>query len=158
MNTLSDQLFAKASSAAVSSLLSIATVDAFNETLEKNIYNRLYDMGMTSTQRLIASMLIKGLSNRSIAGTLCISEKTVKFHVTGIYKKFGLNGTHDRTLGFALMKIRQEEFDNLLRKTVKNNYNVLKNAVLEIIRKDNQSSDEYKICLKAWNTVCQSEP
>jgi DNA-binding NarL/FixJ family response regulator len=102
MNTLSDQLFAKASSAAVSSLLSIATVDAFNETLEKNIYNRLYDMGMTSTQRLIASMLIKGLSNRSIAGTLCISEKTVKFHVTGIYRKVRTeSGLTIDPLGFA---------------------------------------------------------
>lgn len=39
----------------------------------------------------VANYLKLGLSNKDIADKLCICEKTVKFHLTSIYKKFGVS-------------------------------------------------------------------
>ena len=45
----------------------------------------------TQTQRRIIQLVIKGRRNKEIAQELFISERTVKFHVTRIYKELGLH-------------------------------------------------------------------
>lgn len=153
MSNLTDQLYAKAASSVVSDFISDKMHDDFEEKLDKAIYQRLVSLKMTPSQRLISSMLIKGMNNRSIAGTLFIAEKSVKHHITKIYQALGLSGKHERGIGYALMKIRQEEFDRILRDTVESDYRVLKRAVLDVIQKGNISSEEYRICHKAWNEI-----
>src|SRR5262245_48321399 len=44
---------------------------------------------MTQRERQVLSLLGEGLSNRSIAERLGISEHTVKFHLAAIYGKLG---------------------------------------------------------------------
>lgn len=151
--SITDQLYAKAAASITSNFVSDKMHDDFEEKLDKAIYHRLAALRMTPQQRLISSLLIKGMNNRAVAGTLFIEEKTVKFHITKIYKALGLNGTHDRNIGYSLMKIRQEEFDRILRETVEQDFQILKEAVITIIRKGNITSDEYKICDKAWKAV-----
>jgi len=41
----------------------------------------------------VAALVVTGMSNHEIASQLKITEKTVKFHLTRIYKKTGHNTT-----------------------------------------------------------------
>lgn len=41
----------------------------------------------------IAALMAEGLSNREIAARLCVSEKTVKNHLTVAYRRAGITGS-----------------------------------------------------------------
>lgn len=56
-----------------------------------------YEVGfgkLSARERSVLELLIQGLSNRSIAESLCISVHTVKNHVTSILTKMGLGDRH----------------------------------------------------------------
>ncbi|MBC9032440.1 response regulator transcription factor [Sphingomonas sp. JC676] len=62
--------------------------------------------GLTDRQVEVLAMIVRGHSNKQIARTMRISEKTVKAHVTAIFKSFGvINRTQAaamaRSLGLA---------------------------------------------------------
>ncbi len=44
---------------------------------------------LSARERGVLRLVAAGLSNRQIAGTLSISERTVKFHVTALFNKLG---------------------------------------------------------------------
>jgi DNA-binding NarL/FixJ family response regulator len=46
---------------------------------------------LTMREREVLTLLGRGLSNRLIAGELHISEHTVKFHISSLYAKLGVN-------------------------------------------------------------------
>jgi DNA-binding NarL/FixJ family response regulator len=54
---------------------------------------------LTPRELMVLRMLAAGLSNREIAGSLAISERTVKFHVTAILNKLGAD---NRTQAVAM--------------------------------------------------------
>lgn len=43
--------------------------------------------GLTKSEVKVARLVAKGLANKLVADRLFVSEKTVKFHLTNIYKK-----------------------------------------------------------------------
>jgi DNA-binding NarL/FixJ family response regulator len=45
---------------------------------------------LTSQEQRVAELAGKGLSNRQIGAELNITEKTVKFHLTNVYRKLGV--------------------------------------------------------------------
>lgn len=45
---------------------------------------------MTEKEKEVCRLIFKGLSNKEIADVLKVTEKTVKFHVTGIFEKAGV--------------------------------------------------------------------
>lgn len=51
---------------------------------------RLAKAGLTHSESRVAELVIKGMSNADIADKLELSEKTVKFHLTKIYKDLKL--------------------------------------------------------------------
>ena len=46
--------------------------------------------GLTPAQTRVAEMVVGGMSNREIAGSLYMSERTVEAHLTRIYREFGV--------------------------------------------------------------------
>lgn len=58
------------------------------------LYKRHRPGGLTAREMDVLSCVGEGLSNQEIADKLCVSEKTVKNHLTNIFKKLGVT---DRT-------------------------------------------------------------
>ena len=51
------------------------------------LQNVLIQKGLSNREAQVADLVTRGLSNKEIANQLFIIEKTVKFHLTNIYKK-----------------------------------------------------------------------
>lgn len=47
----------------------------------------LIQKGLSNRESEVAELVTKGLSNKEVANQLFVTEKTVKFHLTNIYKK-----------------------------------------------------------------------
>src|SRR3954470_2612749 len=50
----------------------------------------LIQKGLSNREAEVAELVSKGLSNKEVANQLFVTEKTVKFHLTNIYKKMSL--------------------------------------------------------------------
>jgi DNA-binding NarL/FixJ family response regulator len=48
------------------------------------------ELGLTSRELAIVRAVAQGMSNRAIGGQLSVTEQTVKFHLTNIFRKLGL--------------------------------------------------------------------
>lgn len=62
------------------------------------------EAGLTPRELEVLALVVQGADNRSVASTLFISEKTVKNHLTSIFRKLGV---HDRTQA-ALYAVKQK--------------------------------------------------
>ncbi len=52
---------------------------------------QMYQNKLSKREAQVADKVCEGLSNRTIADQLFISERTVKFHCTNIFKKLAIN-------------------------------------------------------------------
>ncbi len=50
----------------------------------------LIQKGLSNREAEVAELVSKGLSNKEVANKLFVTEKTVKFHLTNIYKKMSV--------------------------------------------------------------------
>lgn len=50
----------------------------------------LIQRGLSNREAEVAELVTKGLSNKEVANQLFVTEKTVKFHLTNIYKKMNV--------------------------------------------------------------------
>ncbi len=50
----------------------------------------LIQRGLSNREAEVAELVTKGLSNKEVANQLFVTEKTVKFHLTNIYKKMSV--------------------------------------------------------------------
>lgn len=58
--------------------------------------------GLSTREREILTLILRGMSNLEIAGTLYITESTVKFHVGNIFKKIGCSSRLDLIADYKL--------------------------------------------------------
>lgn len=54
------------------------------------LYEELIKKGLSNRETEVVSLVVRGLSNKDVAGQLFVTEKTVKFHLTNIYKKMSV--------------------------------------------------------------------
>ncbi|UOF79035.1 response regulator containing a cheY-like receiver [Caudoviricetes sp.] len=66
------------------------TLPTGKENLDALDIAKLRRKSLSNREVEVANMVYKGMSNREIANALFITEKTVKFHVTHIFKKYKL--------------------------------------------------------------------
>lgn len=45
---------------------------------------------LSKSELKVVSEIIRGLTNKEVGNNLFVSEKTIKFHLTNIYKKMGV--------------------------------------------------------------------
>ena len=62
---------------------------SFREITASESYVLFQEMGLTKRECEIAILICQGMSNGEIAESLCISEATVKKHVSNIFEKLG---------------------------------------------------------------------
>jgi len=74
----------------------------------------LIQKGLSNRESEVAELVSKGLSNKEVANQLFVTEKTVKFHLTNIYKKMSVKSRAQLIvwclphLGFVENEARQE--------------------------------------------------
>ncbi len=74
----------------------------------------LIQKGLSNREAEVAELVSKGLSNKEVANQLFVTEKTVKFHLTNIYKKMNVKSRAQLIvwclphLGFVENETRQE--------------------------------------------------
>lgn len=56
---------------------------------------------LTPSESVIASKVSKGMRNQAIANELFVTEKTVKFHLTNIYRKLKLKTRYELIVAVA---------------------------------------------------------
>src|SRR5690606_37197535 len=62
------------------------------EGLERALSNQFDEWALTNAERRIALMLLQGNSHKRIAKLTGSSERTVRQHAVGVYRKSGLSG------------------------------------------------------------------
>jgi DNA-binding CsgD family transcriptional regulator len=79
----------------------------------------LIQKGLSNREAEVAELVSKGLSNKEVANQLFVTEKTVKFHLTNIYKKMSVKSRAQLIvwclphLGFVESEARQEANANI---------------------------------------------
>ena len=74
----------------------------------------LIQKGLSNREAEVAELVSKGLSNKEVANQLFVTEKTVKFHLTNIYKKMNVKSRAQLIvwclphLGFVESEIRAD--------------------------------------------------
>src|SRR3954463_11579734 len=78
----------------------------------------LIQKGLSNREAEVAELVSKGLSNKEVANQLFVTEKTVKFHLTNIYKKMNVKSRAQLIvwclphLGFVESEARNEQNNN----------------------------------------------
>ncbi|MGE0763170.1 MAG: LuxR C-terminal-related transcriptional regulator [Bdellovibrionales bacterium] len=80
----------------------------------------LIQKGLSSREAEVAELVTKGLSNKEVANQLFVTEKTVKFHLTNIYKKMNVKSRAQLIvwclphLGFVEKEERQQNQETII--------------------------------------------
>ena len=87
----------------------------------------LIQKGLSNREAEVAELVSKGLSNKEVANQLFVTEKTVKFHLTNIYKKMNVKSRAQLIvwclphLGFVESEARMEASQQPAGASVYNN-------------------------------------
>lgn len=79
----------------------------------------LIQKGLSNREAEVAELVSKGLSNKEVANQLFVTEKTVKFHLTNIYKKMNVKSRAQLIvwclphLGFVETETSRENTNNI---------------------------------------------
>ena len=51
----------------------------------------LQERGLSKRESEVVILVVQGLTNKQVADRLCVAEKTVKFHLTNVYKRMKIS-------------------------------------------------------------------
>ena len=57
----------------------------------KQMKTCLQERGLSKRESEVVILVVQGLTNRQVADQLCVAEKTVKFHLTNVYKRLKIS-------------------------------------------------------------------
>lgn len=57
----------------------------------KQMKTYLQDRGLSKRESEVVILVVQGLTNKQVADQLCVAEKTVKFHLTNVYKRMKIS-------------------------------------------------------------------
>ena len=83
--------------------------DSVNEYHRKKYASIKVGDPLSRAQLMVANLLVQGLTNKEIANQLFVTEKTVKFHTTFIFKKTGCKNRGDFIANYWRVKNQQLE-------------------------------------------------
>lgn len=63
-------------------------------------------LALTRREAEVAALLVQGFANKQIAETLVLEEESVKFHMTNLMRKLGVD---NRTM--AALRLQRDGFD-----------------------------------------------
>jgi len=72
------------------------------ESAREKAYN---SYGLTEREKEIARLMVEGLDNKDIGERLFISSATIAFHVTNIFRKFGIIDGKNKGRAMFLVKL-----------------------------------------------------
>ena len=55
------------------------------------IKSYLQQKGLSKRESEVVILVVQGLTNKQVADKLCVAEKTVKFHLTNVYKRMNIS-------------------------------------------------------------------
>ena len=64
---------------------------SFSEDSKKFLKEYLLKKTLSKREIEVVMLVLQGLTNREVANNLCVAEKTVKFHLTNVYKKMKIS-------------------------------------------------------------------
>lgn len=69
---------------------SLSTAGEKPQGEKENLGTILRTAGLSNREIDVVKLVIKGFSNKQVGNELCIAEKTVKFHLTHVYKNLSI--------------------------------------------------------------------
>ena len=63
----------------------------FSEDGIQYLKTYLSEQGLSKRETEVVVLVLQGLTNKQVADKLCVAEKTVKFHLTNIYKRMNIS-------------------------------------------------------------------
>lgn len=72
---------------------------------------------MTKAELLVGNLMLKGKSNKQIATEIGITEKTVKFHATNIFKECGVKTRYEYMAKIMKESVTEDDV-NMFKKIV----------------------------------------
>ena len=67
------------------------SMQTFSEDSKKFLQEYLLKKNLSKREVEVVMLVLQGLTNREVANNLCVAEKTVKFHLTNVYKKMKIS-------------------------------------------------------------------
>ena len=62
-----------------------------SSTVVDQIKTYLQEKGLSKRESEVVILVVQGLTNKQVADRLCVAEKTVKFHLTNVYKRMRIS-------------------------------------------------------------------
>ena len=66
-------------------------MQSFSEDSKKFLRKDLLKKNLSKREIEVVMLVLEGSTNREVAHKLCVAEKTVKFHLTNVYKKLNIS-------------------------------------------------------------------
>ena len=66
-------------------------MQSFSEDSKQFLRKDLLRKNLSKREIEVVMLVLQGLTNREVAHNLCVAEKTVKFHLTNVYKKLKIS-------------------------------------------------------------------
>lgn len=65
------------------------------------------DKGLSKRESEVVMLVVQGLTNKQVADRLCVAEKTVKFHLTNVYKQMKISRRSEIIWSLPIAEFRE---------------------------------------------------